>query len=345
MISPGPVNVRDFGAVGDGVTDDTAAFMAAQEEAVNRNPNTALALNLVRGGNVVYVPPGLYRANVYADNRCCWLGDKHQTVIMSFADDGWAFDFHLPPPHQLHRWQRPFIQNIAIQGGLPGGTHLERIYDGLKIENWYGVDLIDVQFYRCKTAIYNAQNFYGTWDRLIIYECDLGMHFANNGSNTHMGNKRIINPQIRKCGTAVLIEHRISRTAFYGGTIEGCRTGVAFYHDEASNWKDVSALALRDVWFEANRDSNMGPPLVFPNGTDVRVGDIHMEKGTVLLDNCGASHVYIGPEGRLYSIYSFVGRGPASAYLEVAEGGFVGYRHSLLPFPDGQGVQKLWPEV
>lgn len=34
MIDGAPVNVRDFGAVGDGVTGDTAAFLAAQAELI-----------------------------------------------------------------------------------------------------------------------------------------------------------------------------------------------------------------------------------------------------------------------------------------------------------------------
>ena len=41
-------NVKDFGAKGDGVTDDTAAF----EE--------ALASAAARGGGIVYAPPGSY---------------------------------------------------------------------------------------------------------------------------------------------------------------------------------------------------------------------------------------------------------------------------------------------
>src|SRR5699024_2117916 len=39
-----PVSVRDFGAVGDGVTDDTAAIQAALDS----------------GAPVVYAPPGVY---------------------------------------------------------------------------------------------------------------------------------------------------------------------------------------------------------------------------------------------------------------------------------------------
>jgi polygalacturonase len=42
------VNVRDYGAVGDGVTDDSAAFAAANRVAAEE-------------GKITYVPPGNYK--------------------------------------------------------------------------------------------------------------------------------------------------------------------------------------------------------------------------------------------------------------------------------------------
>lgn len=41
-------NVKDYGAVGDGISGDRAAFHAAAEDAI-------------RYGGTVYVPPGLYK--------------------------------------------------------------------------------------------------------------------------------------------------------------------------------------------------------------------------------------------------------------------------------------------
>jgi polygalacturonase len=50
LIRPLWVNVKDFGAIGDGVTNDTAAFQSA--------------INTVADGGTVYLPAGSYR----------WLG-------------------------------------------------------------------------------------------------------------------------------------------------------------------------------------------------------------------------------------------------------------------------------
>jgi hypothetical protein len=58
------VSVKDFGAVGDGVTDDTVAIQAA----INSVTNTTFATtwpsgikNYSKGGGVVVIPPGRYR--------------------------------------------------------------------------------------------------------------------------------------------------------------------------------------------------------------------------------------------------------------------------------------------
>jgi polygalacturonase len=46
MIEGAPVNVLDFGAVGDNVTDDTAAIQAAIDSLTNN------------GGGILYLPAG-----------------------------------------------------------------------------------------------------------------------------------------------------------------------------------------------------------------------------------------------------------------------------------------------
>lgn len=72
-------NVRDFGAVGDGVTDDRSAFQSAFNAA-----NSA-------GGGIVYVPKGRYRKSDTAGNiwtiysNTSLIGDGDQSII--FFDD------------------------------------------------------------------------------------------------------------------------------------------------------------------------------------------------------------------------------------------------------------------
>src|SRR5215831_12857503 len=48
-------NVKDFGAVGDGKTDDTAAIRAAIVYAYSQNQVSSAS-----GGGIVFFPPGVY---------------------------------------------------------------------------------------------------------------------------------------------------------------------------------------------------------------------------------------------------------------------------------------------
>lgn len=63
------VNVKDFGAVGDGVTDDTAAIQAAIDSIIGVQPT---------GGGSVYIPKGIYRTSrpieLYSDVRISGAG-------------------------------------------------------------------------------------------------------------------------------------------------------------------------------------------------------------------------------------------------------------------------------
>lgn len=66
------LNVRDYGAAGDGVTDDTAAIQAAVDAANNH------------GGAVVYVPQGTYRLSASLDvySRISVRGDGDQVSVL-----------------------------------------------------------------------------------------------------------------------------------------------------------------------------------------------------------------------------------------------------------------------
>lgn len=67
-------NVRDYGATGDGVTDDTAAIQAA------------IDATLARGGGLVYIPTGRYlNTGLTLHNGVDLLGENHNTAILLFS--------------------------------------------------------------------------------------------------------------------------------------------------------------------------------------------------------------------------------------------------------------------
>lgn len=76
------VSVRDFGAVGDGVTDDTAAIQAAIDAST---------------GKVLFFPTGTYRHSATLDfSNCSVLGDGADATVFAPSHSGVALRVGLP---------------------------------------------------------------------------------------------------------------------------------------------------------------------------------------------------------------------------------------------------------
>lgn len=75
-VSPAALNVRDFGAAGDGQTDDTQAFFAAVD-AVN-----------TFGGGTIYIPSGTYilRQSIWLLSNTTVYGDGIGATVLKLAD-------------------------------------------------------------------------------------------------------------------------------------------------------------------------------------------------------------------------------------------------------------------
>ncbi len=89
------LNVRDFGAIGDGRADDTASIQKAIDAAWHTT-----ARGRRRSGGIVYFPPGRYRTTkpirlrsnlVLTGNEGQYRGNEHGAEINSEADAGLVF--------------------------------------------------------------------------------------------------------------------------------------------------------------------------------------------------------------------------------------------------------------
>src|SRR3569623_1599410 len=73
------VNVKDFCAVGDGITDDTAAIVNA--------------INSFTGGGVVYFPPGKYKVSstITLKPNLTLLGESKETTVLLASNNNQVF--------------------------------------------------------------------------------------------------------------------------------------------------------------------------------------------------------------------------------------------------------------
>ena len=116
------VSVRDFGAVGDGVTDDTAAIQAAIDAAIYNGTNSSA--NGLKA--IVYIPPGVYRIT---DTIHLGYGTSFTSVILrgsgmryraesGFNGTGIIADFNDRPAFNFQGARSSEIRDLWIRGAL-----------------------------------------------------------------------------------------------------------------------------------------------------------------------------------------------------------------------------------
>lgn len=123
MIDSAPVNVKDFGATGDGVTDDTAAIQAAIDSTVVPGiapPYTGMLGN----GSIIYLPLGTYRISqtITIPNATTIKGDgRNATRIRPLP--GFTGAMLTDKGHA----GKIFIEDLRIDAAFPTGVSLTPI--------------------------------------------------------------------------------------------------------------------------------------------------------------------------------------------------------------------------
>jgi hypothetical protein len=107
----GALNVRDYGAKGDGVTDDTAAI------------NAAITAANAKGGGTVYVPDGIYKIPLVAYRNV----DMKSNVALLMHDNAILKGFYDPATYVANSAvvRARDVSNIEIRGGTIWGCKQE----------------------------------------------------------------------------------------------------------------------------------------------------------------------------------------------------------------------------
>ena len=112
------INVKDFGAKGDGVTDDTTAIQAAFQAAYDR------------GGATVFAPEGIYKLtnHLFLGSNTTFISDKNTTYLRSSDVNVLWLSLGLGVP-QNERDSYNSFQNVKIIGGTWEMNSLEYTND------------------------------------------------------------------------------------------------------------------------------------------------------------------------------------------------------------------------
>jgi hypothetical protein len=178
-------NVKDFGAVGDGVTDDTAALQAA----INAVPVTAggtlptLPSITAQGGYAVVIPRGVYKITstlVVGSRRMMFLGNgmigSNGTIIYQTTANSDFFDYYTGSLDGISFYGIQFY-GMGKASGTGNAVRLGRS----------GQTAFSCHFQRCWfTAIPNACIYADYTSDLCIQGCAIenavyGVYVANTG--------------------------------------------------------------------------------------------------------------------------------------------------------------------
>jgi len=276
------VSVKDFGAVGDGSNNDTAAFVAA-----NAAVDYASGFNAVNGTYVINNVE-LAKANVYGPSVIKpVLG---ATSLFTLAQD--------PSTLGSSDWRYRRLVDLYLSGNSKsanGITFKNAAAGRWRIDNCF-ITACDKGFYKPYGNIANELL------TTTINSCNYGYWATSSASPVmHAGNDRIMGGEISNCSLAAIYIN--SPQSGTGGTVIDKtiiedNPGFGLF---VKNWSSsITPLKLRDVWFENNATS--GPVTI--DGISYTPRDIYMENvnyavidgspinktefvnSQVLLDNC-----------------------------------------------------------
>lgn len=285
---PWVFDVTAYGALGDGVTDDTAAFLSAYTAALSV------------GGGTVYVPASTttYRVQLSVSDagaRVSWRGAGTAASRLQ------AVDVNMPAItlSGVGDWAYPFaIRDLGFFGNL-------RTHDGFKFDNVSGVNGIyaeNVSFDECRYGYYSNAPIWQTFNHCTWERCSYAiyikllstMHGGNalfTGCNVNLSEESAFTLIGRAVGAGGVIN--FEQIHWVSGIIEGSKGFSVFLKDATSGtWP----ILFDNVHMEQNTPTastvtiegvDYTPPYVWylENTTIVELHDMPLRAGASKLIN------------------------------------------------------------
>jgi len=317
------LNVRDFGATGDGVTDDTAAIQAALDAA-----NSA-------GGGEVYVPTGSYALKaplrIYSNTRL--RADKRATFIRAASYSPML----LPGIGDVDGYEG--VQNVEVSGGtwdgngsqFPSGfSHLmfgharNILIQDVQLVNNYNSHCIELN--ACQNVIVrncimkgyagtriaeavqidlakdsNVFPPYGNYDNtpcdnILISGCvvedysrGIGGHNATAG--VFHTNIRIIGCHFRNLTDQAIRGYQWKYVSIIGNTFENCRMGIEMRPGSGADASSCGYYTIKGNVFNRMTSENDGYGVWLNGDPDVLITDTIVAENVV--NDAGNDGIYI----------------------------------------------------
>lgn len=161
------VSVKDFGAVGDGVTDDTAAIQAAL--------NTASGVGLT-----IYIPKGTYKTTATLNWPTDWpaalVGDGVESTHINYTGASTAISMY--DAGSSTKYIKSSIENLRLSGNGSTSTN------GVNIRQGYAIALRNVRVYGFQVGVRIEQTWSAILDFVRIDLCSqIGLELHNEANN------------------------------------------------------------------------------------------------------------------------------------------------------------------
>ncbi len=234
------VSVKDFGAVGDGVADDTAAIQAAVTYAINN------------GYKAVYAPAGVYVVSATVNmGRMCLRGDGDGSRIKPTISDGSAVLSFAAGTNLFSLYSFRIDSDLNQADFVSGAINAQNCI-GIKINSSGGTYsarylMRDVVVRGCKTG-YDINGFIGTLDNIWALNCETGLIATSfNSTRAHLRFETCRKDMVLTASNGIhfdqyLSEGGVLQSGLLASTVDDCDavTFTAAYLEQVRNVPFIS---------------------------------------------------------------------------------------------------------